>query len=80
MVVLAIALRHRLKIFWHPVLPMIAAPLLCSVAVAAVLVALPRSLDHLWFVQLAVAGLVLASCMVACEWRTLRRLSEVLQR
>lgn len=79
-VTLAIALRHRLKIFWHPVLPMILPPLICSVAVAAVLVALPRSLDRLWFAQLAAAGLVLASCMVACEWRTLRHLRQVLQR
>ncbi|MGE0580421.1 oligosaccharide flippase family protein [Reyranella sp.] len=79
-VMMGIALRYRLKIFWHPVLPLIAAPLLCSVAVAVVLVALPRSLDHLWFVQLAAAGLVIAACMVACEWRTLRRLRQMLQR
>ena len=43
--VLGIAIRYRLRLFWHPLLPAVLPPLVCSAAAAAVLVVLPRSLD-----------------------------------
>jgi O-antigen/teichoic acid export membrane protein len=73
-VLLGVTLRRRLGLFWHPILPIVLPPLLCSAAVAGVLVALPRSLDHLWWLQLTAALLVLGLCLLAFEWQTLRSL------
>jgi O-antigen/teichoic acid export membrane protein len=71
-VVLGIVVRRRLKLFWHPVLPVILPPLACSAAAAAILVALPRSLDSQWWLQLSVAALVIGLCMLAFERQALR--------
>jgi O-antigen/teichoic acid export membrane protein len=77
--ILGIAVRYRFQLFWHPLLPAVLPPLACSAAVAAVLVALPRSLDRVWWVQLMAAALVLGLCLLAVEraalqqaWRTFR--------
>jgi len=73
-VVLGVIVRRRLRLFWHPVLPIVLPPFLCSAAVAAMMVALPRSLDSLWWLQLAVGAGLLALCVVGVERHTLRRL------
>ena len=57
MVVLGIIVRRRLGLFWHPILPAILPPLACSAAAAAILVALPHSLDGQWWLQLPAAAL-----------------------
>jgi O-antigen/teichoic acid export membrane protein len=66
---LGLAYRHRLGIHWHPVLPVVTPPLLCSVAVALAIAALPRALDHWWWIELAVGIVVLVGCMFAFESR-----------
>lgn len=78
-VLLGLAVRRRLRLFWHPVLPVIAPPLFCSAAVAAGLAALPASLDRLWWAQLVAGTAVLGACLIIFEgrallalWRTLR--------
>lgn len=77
-VVLGIASRRRLRLFWHPILPVIGPPLLCSAAVAAGLAALPASLDRLWWLELAAGAAVLGVCVIAFEGRTLLRLRRTL--
>ncbi len=76
---LGIAMRYRLRLFWHPMLPAVMPPLLCSAAAAAVLVAVPRSLDRMWWLELIAAALVLGLCLLAVEraalqqaWRAFR--------
>ncbi|GEP58645.1 flippase [Reyranella soli] len=70
---LGIATRYRLRQFWHPLLPVVLPPLLCSVAAVAVLVALPRSLDHLWWLELGGAAVVLGGCLLALQREALRQ-------
>jgi O-antigen/teichoic acid export membrane protein len=77
--VLGITIRYRLRLFWHPMLPAVMPPLLCSAAAAAVLVAAPSSLDRMWWLELIAAALVLGLCLLAAEraalqqaWRAFR--------
>jgi O-antigen/teichoic acid export membrane protein len=77
--ILGIIVRRRLRLFWHPVLPAILPAFACSSAVAMVLLALPHSLDRLWWLQLAIAAVLIGLCMLAVErhtvchaWRTFR--------
>ena len=78
-VVLGLAVRRRLRLFWHPILPVVGPPLLCSAAVAAGLAALPASLDRLWWAQLAAGAAVLGVCLSAFEGRALLRLWRTLR-
>ena len=70
---LGIAIRYRLRLFWHPLLPAVLPPLVCSAAAAAVLVMLPRSLDSLWWLQLIAAALVLGLCLLSVERQALQQ-------
>ena len=70
---LGIAIRYRLRLFWHPLLPAVLPPLVCSAAAAAVLVVLPRSLDSLWWLQLIAAALVLGMCLLSVERQALQQ-------
>jgi O-antigen/teichoic acid export membrane protein len=78
-VIAGIGSRRRLRLFWHPILPAIGPPLLCSVAVAAGLAALPASFDRLWWAELLAAAAVLGACLVGFEGRTLLRLWRIRQ-
>ena len=76
---LGIAVRYRLRLYWHPVLPAVLPPLLCSAAAVVVLGAVPRSLDRLWWLQLIAGALVLGLCLLVVEraalqqaWRAFR--------
>jgi PST family polysaccharide transporter len=73
-VALGLLIRRRLQLFWHPILPVIGPPLICSVAVAASLTALPTWFDGQWWVELLAGAAVLGACLVAFEGRTLVRL------
>ncbi len=64
---LGIVVRRRLGVFWHPILPAILPPLLSSAAAVAVLVALPRTLDRFWWLQLGGAALLVGLCMLVLE-------------
>lgn len=66
--------RRRLGIVSHPILPIIAPPLLCSTLVALAIVALPRSLDRLWWLEVMVGASVLGACFLLFN-RRFRRLS-----
>jgi O-antigen/teichoic acid export membrane protein len=66
--------RRRLDIVSHPILPIIAPPLLCSALVALAIVALPRSLDRLWWLEVLVGASVLGACFLLFN-RRFRRLS-----
>ena len=72
-VVLGIFARRRFDIFWHPMLPIIAPPVLCSAAVALTIVALPPQLDRYWWVELLVGASLLAGCLCAFERRLVGR-------
>jgi hypothetical protein len=66
--------RRRLGIVSHPILPIVAPPLLCSTLVALAIVALPRSLDRLWWLEVLVGASVLGACFLLFN-RRVRRLS-----
>jgi len=67
MLVLGLAARRRGGIFWHPVLPIVAPPLVCSAAVALVLAVLPASLDRYWWLQLIAGAAILGGCLLISE-------------
>jgi 4-hydroxybenzoate polyprenyltransferase len=54
------------------VLPAILPAFACSAAVAVVLLALPHSLDGLWWLQLAIAAVLIGLCMLAVERHAVR--------
>jgi O-antigen/teichoic acid export membrane protein len=66
---LGVAYRRRLRIHWHPVLPIVTPPLLCSATVALAIAALPRTFDRWWWLELAVGTAVLGGCLFAFESR-----------
>jgi putative polysaccharide biosynthesis protein len=59
--------RRHFNIFWHPVLPIAASPLVCSAAMALAIAPLPRTFDKYWWIEFAVGTIVLAGCLVAFE-------------
>ena len=71
---LGLLARWRLGIFWHPILPIVLPPLLCSTAVGLAIAALPHTLDQYWWLQLAAGTAVLAGCLAFFERQLLRRL------
>jgi hypothetical protein len=77
--VLGVTVRRRVRLFWHPLLPTILPPLACSVAAAAILVALPPSLDRLWWLQLPAAALLVGLAMLVFERKALHHLSQTLR-
>ena len=79
MLVLALIMRRRAKLFWHPMMPEIVTPLLCSVVVGMALAAVPDSLDGLWRLQLGVASVTLALAMLTFERRALGHVLRVLR-
>jgi O-antigen/teichoic acid export membrane protein len=82
LVVLALGLfaRRRLGIFWHPVLPIVGPPLLCSVAVALAIAALPPSLDRFWWFELLAGAAALGGCLLVFERRILDHAMRLLRR
>lgn len=68
---LTIRARRRIRIGWHPVLPIIAAPILCSTAVALGIAMLPQALDGYWWLELAIGALMLGGCLLIFERRIL---------
>lgn len=77
--VLGLVMRRRLGIFWHPFLPIVAPPLLCSAAVALAIVALPSSLDHFWWLELLAGTAVLGGCLLAFERRVVEHALRLLR-
>lgn len=77
-VVVGLAVRRRLRLFWHPMLPVIGPPLACSMAVALTLNTLPATFDRWWWLQLACGGTVLLICLFIFERRALSRLRQTL--
>ena len=76
---LGVTVRRRARLFWHPLLPTILPPLACSVAAAAILVALPPSLDRLWWLQLPAAALAIGLAMLVFERKALHRVFQRLR-
>ena len=72
--VLGLYSRRRLGIFWHPIMPIVAPPLLCSTTVALAIVALPRSANHYWWFTILTGAAALAGCFAIFERRVVRRL------
>ena len=70
-VVLGVAIRRRLGLFWHPIWPVIGPSALCSAVVSVGFAVLPATLDRVWWVQLGIGALVLAACLMVFERRVL---------
>jgi O-antigen/teichoic acid export membrane protein len=70
---LGLLARRRYGIFWHPILPIVAPPLLCSAAVGLVIAALPRAFDRYWWLELLAGTVVLAGCLAIFERQIVRR-------
>jgi O-antigen/teichoic acid export membrane protein len=66
-VVIGLLARRRFNIFWHPVLPIVVPPFVCSAAVALAIAALPSAFDRYWWVELAAGAIVLAGCLAVFE-------------
>lgn len=78
-VLLGVVTRRRLDIFWHPVLPIVGPPLLCSAVVATTLALVPVSLERWWPLQLAAGALVLAACVAVFERHAIKRVVKKLR-
>jgi len=72
-VVLAVGItaRRRYHLYWHPILPIIGPPLVCSTAVALAIAALPPSAHDYWWLELFAGTMVLAACLLAFERRVI---------
>jgi O-antigen/teichoic acid export membrane protein len=66
--------RRRLNIFYHPILPIVAPPLLCSAAVGLSIAALPSALDRYWWLELLTGTIVLGGCLVIFKPELVRRM------
>lgn len=77
---LTIRARRRIGIGWHPILPIVTAPILCSTAVALGIAALPRTFDEYWWLELAGGAMVLGGCLVVFERRILTGALALLRR
>jgi O-antigen/teichoic acid export membrane protein len=71
---LGLVARRRYGIFWHPILPIVAPPLLCSAAVGLAIAALPRAFDRYWWLELLAGTVVLAGCLAIFERQLVRRI------
>ncbi len=78
--VLSVIVRRRIRIGWHPLLGMVAPPALCSVAVALAARLLPSSLSRYWWLELALATLVLGGCLVTFERKAVLAATRQLRR
>jgi len=72
--VLGLWARRRRDIFWHPMLPIVGPPLLCSAAVALAIKLLPQSFDRFWWAELAIGAAFLGGCLLAFERPVIARL------
>jgi O-antigen/teichoic acid export membrane protein len=70
---LGIIVRWRLRLFWHPILPIVAPPLVCSTAVALAIAALPPTHGASWWLELFAGILVLGACLALFERRVIAR-------
>jgi O-antigen/teichoic acid export membrane protein len=77
---LTIRARRRIGIGWHPILPIITAPILCSAAVALGIAALPRQFDEFWWIELPAGAAVLGGCVLVFERRILTGALALLRR
>ncbi len=66
---LGIFVRRRLGLFWHPILPIMLPPVVCSTIVALSIASLPASLDRYWWLELIVGAGVLGGCLALFERR-----------
>ena len=66
-VVIGLLARRRFGIFWHPVLPIVMPPFVCSAAVALAIAALPTAFDRYWWLELAMGAILLAGCLAVFE-------------
>jgi len=60
--VIGVAARRRRSIFWHPILRIVAPPLLSSTVVGLAIVALPQSFHHYWWLEILAGSTVLVAC------------------
>jgi O-antigen/teichoic acid export membrane protein len=70
---LGLLARRRYDIFWHPILQIVAPPLLCSAAVGLAIAALPRDLDRYWWLELLAGTIILGGCLAIFERDLVRR-------
>jgi O-antigen/teichoic acid export membrane protein len=68
LVLLAIA-RHRLELGRIALLPLIAPPLACSLAVALGIAFLPASAHQFWWLEVAIGAALLGGCLLLFERR-----------
>jgi O-antigen/teichoic acid export membrane protein len=71
---LGITVRWRLRLFWHPILPIVAPPFLCSTAVALAIAAFPPADRVSWWLELFAGIVVLGACLVFFERRVIARI------
>ncbi len=76
--VIGLLARRRYSVFWHPILPIVAPPLLCSAAVGLAIVALPHSLDRYWWLELLAGAVVLVGCLAIFQQRLVLRVIRVI--
>ncbi|WP_178133461.1 flippase [Vineibacter terrae] len=67
--VMILVMRQRLDIGRHPIVSVVAPPLLCAAAVALAIVMLPPALDRYWWAELALGTVVLGGCVLVFERR-----------
>jgi O-antigen/teichoic acid export membrane protein len=77
---LTIRARWRIGIGWHPILPIITAPILCSAVVALGIAALPRQFDEFWWIEFPAGAAVLGGCVLVFERRILAGALALLRR
>ncbi|MBV8538834.1 MAG: flippase [Alphaproteobacteria bacterium] len=65
-VVLTVIVRRRHRIGWHSLFAIV-PPALCSAAVAIAAGFLPDSLQHYWWLECAIAALLLGACLAVFE-------------
>jgi O-antigen/teichoic acid export membrane protein len=78
--VLQIIARRRIGFGWHPMLPALMPPLLCSSAVAAAVWLMPQTLAQHWWSVTLLASLALAAGVVLFERRIVVAALKVLKR
>jgi O-antigen/teichoic acid export membrane protein len=64
---LGIVARRRLRIFWHPIFPIMMRPFCCATIVGLAIAALPQELEHFWWAELLGGILCIATGAVILE-------------
>lgn len=78
--VLTIFVRKRAGILWHPMLPIVLPPLVCSAVVALGIAMLPAALAQYWWLELAFGIIILGGCLFVFEGRILTAASKLLRK